>query len=615
MAIPNVNQLTSQLRMLPDPALRQAAMMYKNDPYILPMIISEDTARKQMRMVAQSQIMGQEPPKVVDQAVAAIGQMPQPQMPQPQMPPQGPGGPMPQGGPMPPQGGPRPPMPPQGAGPAPGGPGGIAALQAPNMQRMADGGIAGYPDEDEIVGMAEGGVARYNGATGSVTSALEQAQMPVMQNLQSLQAQLGQAEQMLAAAAKSGDPQSLKYYAQAVQALRTQLATVAEQNFGNRATEVMSGLSAAPAAVPTRQGKTGIADIDVGPSMAPAAAAPAAAPRPGPGAATRPVAAAPAAPAAPAAAAPSAAMAPPTVAGAKETAAQFLDRQEIERQSQQYLKDEESAVNQARMRREAALANRGQAYTGLEALLKKEEEGSKGQLEQSKAFAIINAGLAMMAGSSPNALKNIAEGAMVGTKQYQGAISDFNKAAKERQKALADIEQARRAEDRADTDAQLKFEERADERMANARKFGVDALMGAGIKNAEIATKIYDTQVTQAGQDRRTQMEITGRAAEGEKTRQTQVQIANIQAGTRDSPLALYRELGDGDIKRGFEIAQEGKVGGSLIKAIVEGVLKNPLMMREYPPAVQQLVNQELLKLGVSSGVTSNPPANAQILK
>jgi hypothetical protein len=139
MAIPNVNQLTSQLRMLPDPALKQAAMMYKNDPYILPMIISEDTARKQMRMATQMQMAGQEPPKVADQAVASIGQMPPPQ---PQMPPQGG------------------PMPPQGAGPQ--GPAGLPTLQAPNMAKMADGGIAGYPDEDEV-GMAEGGVARYNG--------------------------------------------------------------------------------------------------------------------------------------------------------------------------------------------------------------------------------------------------------------------------------------------------------------------------------------------------------------------------------------------------------------------------------------------------------------------
>lgn len=132
MAIPNVNQLTSQLRMLPDPALKQAAMMYKNDPYILPMIISEDTARKQMRMAAQSQAIGGEPPKVADQAVAAIGQQP----------------------PMPPQRGPQINMPPQNAG--------LPGLNS-GMANMADGGIAGYPDEDEIVGMAEGGVARYNG--------------------------------------------------------------------------------------------------------------------------------------------------------------------------------------------------------------------------------------------------------------------------------------------------------------------------------------------------------------------------------------------------------------------------------------------------------------------
>jgi len=137
--VPNVSQFTSQLRMLPDPALKQAAMMYKNDPYILPMIISEDSARKRMRSAQQAQMAGGEQPKVVDQAVASMGQMPQT--------------PMPQGGPMPPQ----------GAGPQ--APAGLPGLNS-GMQNMADGGIAGYPDDEEI-GMAEGGVARYNGQDGS----------------------------------------------------------------------------------------------------------------------------------------------------------------------------------------------------------------------------------------------------------------------------------------------------------------------------------------------------------------------------------------------------------------------------------------------------------------
>lgn len=127
MAIPNVDQFTSQLRMLPDAALKQAAMMYKTDPYILPMIISEDAARKQMRMSAQAQAGGGALPKVNEQAVASIGQTPPPQTAQ--------------------------------------APAGLPGLNS-GMAAMVDGGIAGYPDEEEI-GMAEGGVARYNGQDGS----------------------------------------------------------------------------------------------------------------------------------------------------------------------------------------------------------------------------------------------------------------------------------------------------------------------------------------------------------------------------------------------------------------------------------------------------------------
>ena len=100
--IPNVNQLTAQLRMMPDPALQRMAMMYKNDPYIFPMVISEDMARKKMRQAAQAEMV-QPQPKVVDQALMSMGEQPQ-------------------------------------AAP------GLAALRAPNMETMSDGGIAGYAD-------------------------------------------------------------------------------------------------------------------------------------------------------------------------------------------------------------------------------------------------------------------------------------------------------------------------------------------------------------------------------------------------------------------------------------------------------------------------------------
>ena len=44
--IPNVNQLIDQLRMLPDAALQRVAMMYKDDAIVLPLVASENSARK-----------------------------------------------------------------------------------------------------------------------------------------------------------------------------------------------------------------------------------------------------------------------------------------------------------------------------------------------------------------------------------------------------------------------------------------------------------------------------------------------------------------------------------------------------------------------------------------
>lgn len=122
--LPNVNQLVEQLRMLPDAVLQRVAQMYKQDPYVLPLVVSEGTMRKKMRMAGQARTAAPQP-KVNDQAVASLGYTPEEV--------------------------------------------GIGALQAPNMARMADGGIAGYADDDmnfaqrsePVVRMADGGVPRY----------------------------------------------------------------------------------------------------------------------------------------------------------------------------------------------------------------------------------------------------------------------------------------------------------------------------------------------------------------------------------------------------------------------------------------------------------------------
>ncbi len=134
MAGINVNQITSTLARLPDPALQQYAAMHKNDPYIMSLAVSESNRRKELRAAGQASQGMQPQPKVAEAALA-------------QMAPQEPVMMMAEGG--------------------------IAALSAPNMQQMADGGIAGYEGYDEggmtygqdpVMMMAEGGVARYNGS-------------------------------------------------------------------------------------------------------------------------------------------------------------------------------------------------------------------------------------------------------------------------------------------------------------------------------------------------------------------------------------------------------------------------------------------------------------------
>jgi hypothetical protein len=110
--------ITSQLRMMDDRVLQQYAAMHKNDPYVFPLAFQESQNRQKVRMSGQAQMAGQEMPKVNDAALMAMS---------PQA---------------------APPQAPQGQG--------ISNLPAPNMQRMADGGIAGYEDDEE--GMATGGM-------------------------------------------------------------------------------------------------------------------------------------------------------------------------------------------------------------------------------------------------------------------------------------------------------------------------------------------------------------------------------------------------------------------------------------------------------------------------
>ena len=125
--------ISSTLRFMDPQTLRQYGEMHKENPYIFPLVFQESQNRQRLNMNQQMQMAGQQQPKVNEQALAQMAP--------------------PRAQPMPQR---------QGQG--------IVDLSAPNMETMADGGIAGYPDDDfvtrnqSVVMMAGGGhVPRYQG--------------------------------------------------------------------------------------------------------------------------------------------------------------------------------------------------------------------------------------------------------------------------------------------------------------------------------------------------------------------------------------------------------------------------------------------------------------------
>ncbi len=105
--------------------------------------------------------------------------------------------------------------------------------------------------------------------------------------------------------------------------------------------------------------------------------------------------------------------------------------------------------------------------------LQKEESEAEGKKAENFKMALINAGLAIAGGKSQYALSNIAEGAQVGTKQYAEGMKELTKAAKEREKALAAIEDARNTQTEKNFDKKQELINRAAKRVADAEEKGL----------------------------------------------------------------------------------------------------------------------------------------------
>lgn len=128
--------------------------------------------------------------------------------------------------------------------------------------------------------------------------------------------------------------------------------------------------------------------------------------------------------------------------------------------------------------------------------LQKEEAGTEAKQKENFKMALINAGLAIAGGKSQFALQNIAEGAQVGTKQYMEGMKDLEKAAKEREKALAGIEEARNLyADKKYDRAQAMFDKNQD-RLLGAKQTALTAATSITGKEIDTAGTMVNSQNT-----------------------------------------------------------------------------------------------------------------------
>ena len=515
MAIPNVNQITSTLRTMSDQQLQQYASMHKNDPYILPMAVSESNARKQMRTQAQGAQGMQPQPKVADADIAAMAQQPQ-QLPEQQ---------------------------------------GIGALPAPNMQRMADGGIAGYSDDADLVynnepamRMAEGGVARF-ADTGLVRMPNEsfadfrrrtfEAELQAQRDKNAAEGPAREAERLrlLAARGESNIVPPSPFFDRAYLTSPSGAPTKP------------AGVATMPAAAYTRPGMANDPRFIAPRNVEEAADLPPAN--------TRERAPAPTAPTAP--------REPEQSAveryKATQTAMGGGDRKELDAAQKEYQESMLKGATDRQAAREAEIAARGIYGEAKEKRLAAREEGLGKEKDQMSGLALIEAGLGIM--STPgNLAQAIGKGAKEGLKTYGEGLAKL-KLAKERiDDARDQMDEFRRTEanmtakerrEAADDISKTKTEIKnlgmqAAEKMYGYKRADTAAVFSAGEharqSDKEIASKENIARMQESGQTARSAAQIAATGSAPDRLAyKAALQSTVTKANPQGDPVAAYQKL------------------------------------------------------------------------
>lgn len=565
---PDVNLITKTLAGLqPDSALQQYAMLHKNNPYILSLAKSESDRRKSLRTAAQGQNAGQMP-TVVDQNIAGMtapvmtqyggrvqtgsGGRVQTELPEDQ---------------------------------------GIAQIPTPNMRGMADGGIAGYEDDEE--GMATGGM-------GGMFNFAQQSEPVVrMSGGGAVQKFAGKGEQLVRTT--DGGKTWFLDVPSASRGKPSAAASLANQKFSSRqeaiaafdALENTGAVEPQPVwgmGMPMNVGMPAGTDVSTlkQPAYVPAGTTP-----PADKPAAKKVI-------------DSAGQAPSKVAGNyPNTPEGYRQRLDIMAGTAAEAKDpfaalqaditaeEKAAALERKAEFEKGVTARGEAFKGKESRLAEREARFGKEDERNTGLALLEAGLGMMTSRGPG-LSGIAEGAKAGVASFAAGKQRMLAAKDKLDDARDQIEEYRRNEANMTDKERRAMNDDINRTVIQGKKEGL-----AGIKQA------YNVNQTQALK----LLEISANDQRALLENQSRERAAG--AG---SPQALYRLLGNGDIEKGYRLATEIQAGKKTLAQGYETYLaataKNdpsinpPLTPQQW---VTQMKTIQALEKGVPGAIEGKP--------
>jgi len=538
MPIPSVNQITSVLRGMPDKQLQQYAMLHKNDPYILSLAVQESNARKQIRAGAQMQAPQQ--PPVADTAIA-----------------------------------------------------GISALPAQNMEQMADGGIVGYADGGEVQHYQYGGSTPQMpsagtpygiqyltpGATqlGVTPQAGAQEDVPFLRRLYNEQLSSINKRRVAEAAARiqqgAGSPSDFDL----VNAAQMSGGAPGAAPVGPTEKDVMEAGMREREPAPTS--KTGtVTKTDTGLKTDTGAGAKV---DMGAGQGVK---------------APSVMSMYEQFAGPKNVRdTEFNQLMEEQRQLGESVT---SARTRERAELEAEQKAQKPALEGYEKLLTARGERLGKEESQAGGLALLEAGLAMAAGTSSNPFENIGKGALVGTAAYRKSQEKLSEARDRMDDARAKIDEVRENRDQMNR----KELRTATREINDSVTAGLQKLVEAKAKRMDI------------GRDEAKALFSAEVGLQGDKIR------AGATLAAAQLPYQFYENLGkaapDSALVKGFNLSKEADKIPMLYKMYTANEadpLKGGEFKARYPTFEAFLEGYQVGKGGTGGGFVQ-PPPNATIL-